>query len=71
MPILVFPNISALFLIEVDSLSFVTRTVLSQESRFNNKWYPVVLFSKSLPLVKYNYKIHNKEMLAIIQILEE
>ena len=37
----------------------------------NNKWHPVVFYSKFLSLVKQNYKIHNKKILAIICALEE
>ena len=36
-----------------------------------NKWYPVMFLSKSLSAVKCDYKIHNMEMLIIIQVLEE
>jgi len=31
----------------------------------------VAFYSKSLSLVEWNYKIHDKEMLAIICVLEE
>jgi hypothetical protein len=34
-------------------------------------WYPVTYFSKSMALAEYNYKIYNKEMLAIIRSLEQ
>jgi hypothetical protein len=49
----------------------VTRAVLSEVSPEDGKWHPVAFFSKSLSLVEHNYKIHNKEMLAIIQSLQE
>ena len=45
--------------------------VLSQQSLVDGKWYLVAFYSKFLFLVEYNYKIHNKEMLAIIHVLEE
>ena len=32
---------------------------------------PYCLFSKSLSLVERNYEIHDKEMLAIMRVLEE
>jgi len=32
---------------------------------------PVAFYSKSLSLVEWNYEIHDKEMLAIIHMLEE
>ena len=32
----------------------------------DSKWYPITFFLKTINLAKYNYKIYNKEMLAII-----
>jgi len=37
----------------------------------DGKWHPVVFYSKFLSSVEWNYKIHDKEMLAIIHALEE
>ena len=37
----------------------------------NGKWHPVAFMSKSLSLVEHNYEIHDKEMLTIIQALQE
>jgi len=59
------------FWIEVDSLDFATGAVLSQQLTMDGKWHPVAFYSKSLSSVEQNYKIHNKEMLAIIRALEE
>ena len=36
----------------------------------DGKWRPVVFLSKSLNETERNYKIHNKEMLAVIRGLE-
>jgi len=44
---------------------------LSQQSTTDGKWHSVVFYSKSLSSVERNYKIHDKEMLAIICMLEE
>jgi len=70
-PVLVSPQESNPFWIEVDSLDFATGAVLSQQSLMDGKWYPVVFYSKSLSSMEWNYEIHNKEMLAIIRVLEE
>lgn len=35
------------------------------------KWHPITFYSKSLNAVKWNYKIHDKEMLAVMRVLEE
>jgi len=37
----------------------------------DRKWHPVAFYSKSLSSVERNYEIHNKEILAIICVLEE
>ena len=37
----------------------------------DEKWHPVPFLSKSLSSVKWNYEIHDKEVLAIIQALQE
>jgi len=59
------------FQIEVDSSDFATGAVLSQQLTTDGKWHPVAFYSKSLSSMERNYKIHDKEMLAIICILEE
>jgi len=70
-PVLVSPQESDPFQIEVDSSDFATGAVLSQKSTTDRKWHPVAFDSKSLSSVEWNYEIHDKEMLAIIRVLEE
>jgi len=69
--VLVSPQDSEPFRIEADSSDFVSRAVLFQQLPREKKWHPVAFYSKSLSLVEWNYKIHDKEMLAIIRALEE
>jgi len=69
--VLVSPQESDPFWIEADSSDFATGAVLSQQSTTDGKWHPVAFYSKSLSSMERNYKIHNKEMLAIIHALEE
>jgi len=45
--------------------------ILSQLSPEDDKWHPVAFLSKSLTAVKCNYKIHDMEILVIVQALEE
>ena len=52
-------------------MDFATGATISQQLPEDGKWHPIVFFSKSLSPVERNYKIHNKEMLAIIRALEE
>ena len=70
-PILALPDNSRPYRIEADSSDFATRAVLSQENPDNGKWHPVAFLSKSLSPVERNYEIHNKEVLVIVQALEE
>jgi len=44
---------------------------LSQQSTTDGKWHPIAFYSKSLSSVEQNYEIHDKEMLAIIHVLEK
>ena len=55
--------------IEINASDYTTGGVLSMEYE-DELWRPVVFLSKSLNETKRNYKIHNKEMLAIIRGLE-
>jgi len=69
--ILVLPQNSEPFRIEADSSDFASGAVLSQQLPGEEKWHLVAFYSKSLSSVERNYKIHDKEMLAIIRVLEE
>jgi len=66
MPILVSSDISIQFYIKIDSLDFATNIVFLQESKEYDEWHLVAFFSKSFSPIEYNYKIYNKEILAII-----
>jgi len=70
-PVLVSPQELDPFWIKVDSSDFATGAVLSQQSTMDGKWYPIAFYSKFLSSVEQNYKIHDKEMLVIICVLEE
>ena len=52
--------------IEVNSFNYVTRGILSQYNK-DGVLYPIIYFLKQLSPAKYNYKIYNKELLAIIK----
>ena len=70
-PILMLLDNSRPYHVKADSLDFTTGAVLSQENSEDRKWHPIAFLSKSLSLVERNYKIHDKEMLAIVRALEE
>ena len=54
---------------EVNISDYATEGVLSMECE-NGRWILVTYLSKSLNEMEKNYKIHDKEMLAIIRGLE-
>ena len=54
---------------EVDTSNYAMGGILSMECE-DGLWRPVAFLSKSLNEMERNYKIHNKEMLAIIRGLE-
>ena len=70
-PILVLPQDLEPFCIKANSSDFASRAVLSQQLPREEKWHLVAFYSKSLSLVERNYEIHDKEILAIICVLEE
>jgi len=70
-PVLRIPNNKDLFKLSTNASNFATGTVLSQKDMQTNLWHLVAFFSKSLDIYEKNYKIYNKELLAVIQRLEE
>ena len=52
-------------MLEMDAFNRVVAGILLQ-LYLDSKWYFIIFFLKIMDLAKYNYEIHNKEMLAII-----
>jgi hypothetical protein len=70
-PVLVLPNDDLPFRLEADGSGIATGAVLSQQQVDDNECHPVTFLSKALNPVEQNSEIHDTEMLAIIQGLEE
>src|SRR5258707_3337671 len=68
--VLTFPSQSGHFHLECDALNFTTRVVLSQVQA-DGVHQPVAFMSKGFSNVECNYQIHDKEMLAIMHVLDE
>ena len=68
-PVLAALDLDKKMRMEVDAPDYATGGVLSIEGE-DGKWRPVTFLSKSLNEIERNYKIHDKEMLAIIKGLE-
>jgi len=56
--------------VKADASEYMTKGVLSMRCE-DEKWRPVAFISKSLNKTERNYKIHDREMLAIIRYLEK
>jgi len=67
--VLVIPDLDKEMRVEVDTSDFATGGVLSMKCE-DERWRPVAYIFKSLNKAERNYKIHDKEILAIIQYLE-
>ena len=67
--VLVTPDLDKEMRVEADASDFAMGEVLLMKCE-DKKWRPVAYISKSLNEAERNYKIHNKEMLAIIRCLE-
>jgi len=64
--VLRIPNDEDPFKLSTDASDFTTGVVLSQKNMQTNLWHPVAFFSKSLDVHERNYKIYDKELLAVI-----
>ena len=69
-PILIHFDSSKLCYVETDLFNYVSVGVLLQKDD-NGIFHPVAFFSKKIVLAECNYKIYNKELLAIIPCFEE
>ncbi len=67
--ILAIPMEEGKFHVEADSSEGEISAVLSQEQ--DGKWRPVSFLSKALSVTEPNYKIYDKELLAIMLVLDE
>ena len=67
--VLVVPDLDKEFKVEADASNYATGRVLSMKCS-DDLWRPVAFISKSLSNTKRNYKIYNKEMLAVVRCLE-
>jgi len=68
-PVLAIPDIDKEMRVETDASDYATGGVLLTKCE-DGKWRLVAFISKPLNTTEQNYKIHNKEMLAVIRCLE-
>ena len=68
-PVLALPRREGKFRVEVDASGHAIGGVLSQEQE--GKWKPVTFLSRTISSVERNYKIYDKELLAIVEVLDK
>ena len=68
-PILVFPDIDCVFCLKSNASNYATGAVLSIEKE--GVWHPIAFSSHSMMPQEWNYPIADKEMLSVIQALEQ
>jgi hypothetical protein len=66
--VLYYYNLDFKLMLKTDASNKVVAGILSQ-LYLNGKWYPITFFLKIMDLAECNYKVYNKEILAIIQSL--
>lgn len=70
-PVLTHPDSKLQFIVEVDSSSTGIGVVLSQRSPKDQKVHPCAFFSRKLSPAQKNYDVGNRELLAVVAVLQE
>jgi len=70
-PVLIHPDTTRQFVVEVDASSSGVGAVLSQRSSTDQKLHPCAFFSRRLTPAEQNYDVGNRELLAVKLALEE
>lgn len=70
-PILVIPDPTLPFVVEVDASEVGVGAILSQRSLHDKKLHPCAYFSQSLSPAERNYDVGDRELLAVKLALEE
>jgi len=64
---LALPRREGKFMVEMDASGHTIGGVLSQEQE--EKWKPIAFLSRTMQPAERNYKIYDKELLAIVEAL--
>lgn len=70
-PVLIQPDPTLQFIVEVDASDTGVGAVLSQRSPPDSKLHPCAFFSRKLSPAERNYDVGNRELLAVVLALEE
>jgi len=69
LPVLMLPDYKKPFTLITDASDYATGAILEQRDTLGRS-HPITYFSKLLQPAEWNYKIHDKELLAIIHTLK-
>ena len=69
-PVLIHPDPEEKFQVETDVSNYAYSAILSQKSKKDHKHHPITFFSKSMNPAEQNYRISDKEALAIVKALQ-
>jgi len=67
--LLVSPDSEKLYILETDVSDYAMEGILGQ--KINEKFHPVVFYSRKFTDAEFNYEIHDKKLLIIIAILKK
>ena len=68
-PVLLLPRREGKFRVEIDASEHAIGGVLSQKQ--DRKWKPIAFLSRTMQPAERNYKIYDKELLAIVEALNK
>ena len=66
---LISSDLEKSYILETNASDYAMRGILKQ--KINKKFHPVAFYSRKFTNVKFNYEIHNKELLAIVVIFKK
>ena len=69
-PILAIPDSKRKMRLETDASGYAIGGVLSQQQE-NDSWKPIAYLSRAMNEMERNYKIYNRELLAIMEGLKQ
>ena len=67
--LLVLSDSEKLYILETDASDYAMEGILKQ--KINEKFHPVVFYSRKFINVELNYEIHDKKLLIIVVILKK
>ena len=63
-------NLEKEIIVETNALDYTIRVYISQKDN-NRKLRPIAFYLRKMNPIELNYKIHNKELLAIVEALKK